>query len=219
MADVRNNRDLVIAVDGPAASGKGTIARALAKHFDLPYLDTGLLYRAVGHAVRLSGAELKDGAAASRIASKLDMAILADPALRSREAGEAASIVSSVPDVRDALFQQQRRFAAQEGGAVLDGRDIGTVIAPEADAKLFVTASLDARAARRHAELIKQNAAITLVDVREDLAARDARDRSREAAPLTVAEDAFVLDTTTLSIDDAISAAIEAVKEAVRRGR
>ena len=203
---------MIIAVDGPAASGKGTIARALAKHYGLPHLDTGLLYRAVGENVRRM--ELDPTKEADAVAaSNFDDDLLDDPALRSDEAGQLASIVSAHPLVRAALLQRQRRFAHQEGGAILDGRDIGTVIAPEADAKLFVTASAEIRAERRFAELKRMGLDVHLDAVLHDIRARDERDSARSAAPLKRADDAALLDTSELGIEAAIEAAIALVEQ------
>ncbi|WP_443971212.1 (d)CMP kinase [Sphingobium sp. CR28] len=196
----------VIAVDGPAASGKGTIARGLALHYGLPHLDTGLLYRAVGVTVARAGLDPDNEANATEACNFPD-ALLREPELRSEEAGALASRVSVHPAVRAALLERQRVFAAQPGGAVLDGRDIGTVIAPDADAKLFVTASVDARAARRHIE----DPSRTLYSLREDLAARDARDTNRSSAPLRRADGADLLDTSNLTIGAAIQSAIALV--------
>jgi cytidylate kinase len=197
---------MIIAVDGPAASGKGTIARALAEFYGLPHLDTGLLYRAVGMAVLEAGgdpASPDDALAAARgLASALD-----DPGLKSEAAGKAASLVSAHPAVRAELLDRQKHFAAQPGGAVLDGRDIGTVIAPHADAKLFVTARPDVRAARRHGELERMGLTVHLNAVLHDIRSRDERDSARAAAPLRMADDAVLLDTSALSIDAAIAAA------------
>ena len=202
---------MIIAVDGPAASGKGTIARALARHYDLPNLDTGLLYRAVAENVRRL--ELDPGIEADAVAgSDFDDALLADPALRSDEVGKLASIVSAHPLVRAALFHRQRRFAAQPGGAVLDGRDIGTVIAPEADAKLFIRATPSIRARRRHAELRGAGSAVSLDKVLADIRARDLRDSTRSTAPLVAANDAALLDTSFLSIEASVQRAVELVE-------
>ena len=204
---------MIIAVDGPTASGKGTIAKALAAHFGLPHLDTGLLYRAVGYTVMRNGGnpdEEADGVAACHFPDEL----LLDPELRSEATGGLASRVSVHPAVRQALFEHQRDFATQDGGAVLDGRDIGTVIAPDADVKLFVTATTAERAARRFAEMRDSGREVTLESIVADLEARDARDKGRDSAPLTVAEDAFVLDTTEMHRDEAIAAAIAAVENA-----
>ncbi|MFY7962662.1 MAG: (d)CMP kinase [Elsteraceae bacterium] len=193
----------VIAVDGPAASGKGTIARRLAAHFGYPWLDTGLLYRAVGVRVPDSDPEK-----AAKIAQEFDAGWLADETLRSGEAGVLASMVSGVPGVREALLAFQKRFAAQRPGAVLDGRDIGTVICPQAEAKLFVTADVEVRAHRRHKELQGQGAIAIYDQVLQELIARDARDSQRAVAPLVPAEDAFVLDTSSLDADAAFARAL-----------
>lgn len=205
---------MIIAVDGPAASGKGTIARALARHYRLPHLDTGLLYRAVAEQVRRM--ELDPAIEADAVAaSNFDDALLDDPALRGDDAGQRASIVSAHPLVRAALLQRQRRFAGQPGGAVLDGRDIGTVIAPAADAKLFVKATPQIRARRRHAELRERGSTISLDKVLADIRARDLRDTGRNAAPLVMAADAGILDTSFLSIESAVRRAIELVERQV----
>ncbi len=205
---------MIIAVDGPAASGKGTIARALARHFGLPHLDTGLLYRAV--ATTLLDHDLDPTREADAVAScNFDEALLADPRLQDDVAGQTASIISAHPLVRAALLQRQRRFAAQPGGAVLDGRDIGTVIAPDADAKLFVKATPMIRAQRRHAELKARGSFASFDRVLADIRARDERDSTRSQAPLRAAADAALLDTSFLSIDAAIQRAIQLVE--VRR--
>ena len=201
---------MIIAVDGPTASGKGTIARALAAHFGLPHLDTGLLYRAVGRQVQLAGSNPDDPHAALTACDFAD-SLLDQDILRSEEVGGYASRVSVHPDVRHALFQRQRAFATQEGGAVLDGRDIGTVIAPEAAVKLFVTASVHERARRRWAEMTGRGMETALAEIERDIAARDARDMGRADAPLRPAPDALVLDTTHFGRDAAIEAAIDAV--------
>ena len=201
---------MIIAVDGPAASGKGTIARALASHYSLPHLDTGLLYRAVGIGVMRAGGD-PDNEADALAACAFDIGLLDDPALRSEEAGPLASRVSRHHDVRAALFDRQRAFATQPGGAVLDGRDIGTVIAPDADAKLFVTASVDVRAQRRHDELAARGNDVSLDVLRGDLVARDVRDTQRAEAPLKQADDADLLDTSDLSIGAAVQRAIALV--------
>lgn len=202
---------MIIAVDGPAASGKGTISKALAKHYHLPHLDTGLLYRAVAHTVQRL--ELDPTREADAVAAcDFDELTLADPALRDDEIGKLASVVSAHPLVRAALLQRQKRFANQEGGAVLDGRDIGTVIAPAADAKLFVRATPTIRARRRHAELQARGAATTFDQVLADIRARDQRDSSRSAAPLVPAPDAALLDTSFLSIEASVEKAIALVE-------
>ncbi|MGW8135714.1 (d)CMP kinase [Sphingomonas zeae] len=201
---------MIIAVDGPAASGKGTIARALAKHYGLPHLDTGLLYRAVAATVRnmhLDPTREADAVAAC----SFDDSLLADPALRDDETGKLASVVSAHPLVRSALLQRQKRFAQQPGGAILDGRDIGTVIAPDADAKLFVKASPQVRARRRHNELAANGSTATFEQVLADIRARDARDSGRATAPLTQAADAAALDTSSLTIEAAVARAIQFV--------
>ncbi|MCA1196707.1 (d)CMP kinase [Sphingomonas sp. R647] len=202
---------MIIAVDGPAASGKGTIARALARHFALPHLDTGLLYRAVAATVlrdELDPTQEADAVAAT----SFDDLLLADEWLRTDEVGKAASIVSAHPLVRAALLQRQKRFAAQPAGAILDGRDIGTVIAPDADAKLFVKATPMIRARRRHAELRKGGSSVSLDRVLTDIRTRDERDSKRTEAPLVAAPDAAVLDTSFLSIEAAVQKAIQLVE-------
>lgn len=202
---------MIIAVDGPAASGKGTIARALAAHYGLPHLDTGLLYRAVGLAVLRAGGDPSDPADGFAACDFSD-AMVHDPEIRSEAAARAASIVSVHRGVRDALLQRQRAFAGQPGGAVLDGRDIGTVIAPEADAKLYVTATPEVRAERRLAEITAKGGHVHLTAVLADIAARDARDAGRSAAPLARAHDADLLDTSNLAIDSAVQQAIALVE-------
>ena len=194
-----------VAIDGPAAAGKGTVARAVAAHFGLGHLDTGLLYRAVGRRM-LEGMDPL-AAAEALVAADLEEA----DALRTAEVGQAASRVAAMPEVRAALLDFQRAYAARAGGAVLDGRDIGTVIVPDAAVKLFVTASDDVRAARRHAELVAKGHDLTLNEVACDLARRDRRDSGRADAPLVPAPDALVLDTSAMSIDEAVTAAIAAV--------
>lgn len=206
---------LVIAIDGPAASGKGTLAKRLAAHYGLPHLDTGLLYRAVAFAVIEAGLSLDDTAAAARAAETLDAETLSDSRLRDRAMGEAASRVSAVPEVRSALLAWQRRFAADPAGAVLDGRDIGTVVCPAAHVKLFITASALERARRRHRELAGRGEAATLEGILADIEARDERDSSRSAAPLRMAEDAVRLDTTELDA----AAAFDEARAIVERAR
>lgn len=201
---------MIIAVDGPTASGKGTIAKALAAHFGLPHLDTGLLYRAVGRQVQLNGGD-PESPVDALAACDFPAALLEDEDLRSEEVGGFASRVSVHPAVRRALYERQRAFATQAGGAVLDGRDIGTVIAPEAEVKLFVTASVAERARRRWLEMTGRGIDVALAEIERDIAARDARDMGRKDAPLIAAPDALVLDTTHFSRDGAIEAAIEAV--------
>lgn len=198
-----------VAIDGPAAAGKGTISKAVAAHFGFAHLDTGLLYRAVG-------AKVLAGEAAIAAAEALDPADLENDELRTPAVAQAASEVAVIPQVRAALVAFQQSFARREGGAVLDGRDIGTVICPKADAKLFVTASADCRAMRRFQELTAKGMDITFETVLADVKERDARDRSRATAPLVPADDAVLLDTSDLTIDDAVAQAI-AIIEAARR--
>ena len=208
---------MIIAVDGPAASGKGTIAKALARHYGLPHLDTGLLYRAV--ALTVQRMELDPAIEADAVAAcNFDEGLLDDPALRQDTIGQLASIVSAHPLVRAALLQRQKRFARQPGGAVLDGRDIGTVIAPDADAKLFVKATPQVRAQRRHRELQSHGSDVSFDKVLADIRARDARDSARSTAPLTMAADAALLDTSALTIEASVAKAI-ALVEARRTGR
>ncbi|AWI88917.1 (d)CMP kinase [Methylobacterium sp. DM1] len=208
----RDEAPLVIAIDGPAASGKGTLAKRLALHYGLPHLDTGLLYRAVALTLIDEGTDLDDTSAAARAASALSAERLSDPRLRERAMGEAASRVSSVPEVRAALLSWQRRFADNADGAVLDGRDIGTVVCPEARVKLFIIAAPEERARRRHRELLGRGEETTLAAILADIRARDARDSSRAAAPLKAAEDAVVLDTTELDAEAAFAEAVAIVE-------
>jgi cytidylate kinase len=201
---------MIIAVDGPTASGKGTIAKALSAHFGVPHLDTGLLYRAVGRQVLMADGD-PDLATDALAACRFEDSLLDDPVLRDEETGGLASRVSVHPQVREALFARQRAFAVQPGGAVLDGRDIGTVIAPEAEAKLFITASVEARAHRRFLEMRERGVKVALIEIQDDLRRRDERDRNRAVAPLIPADDAMVIDTSALDRDEAVAAAIEAV--------
>jgi cytidylate kinase len=207
----------VVAVDGPAASGKGTIAARLGIAFDLPVLDTGLLYRAVGVLMQRAGEDLDNHEAAAAAAEMLTADMLDDPSLRTRAAGEAASRVAAHPRVRGALLDFQRTFACQEGGAILDGRDIGTVIAPDAPAKLYVTASAEVRAARRWRQLIANGEAVELAEVLADIKVRDARDGGRADAPMRPAEDAVLLDTSEMTIEQAADAARRIVEAARAR--
>ncbi len=207
---------MIIAVDGPLASGKGTIARALAARFDLPHLDTGTLYRAVAVELLDAGQPPENAQAAEAAARMLDVNAIDEQKIRTAGAGQAASVVSAHPAVRKALLEIQRDFANQPGGAVLDGRDIGTVIAPDADVKLYVTASEETRAWRRQAELVNRGEEISFEQVLGQLRQRDARDASRADAPLLKASDAIELDTTAMTIDEAVKAAIEIV--GTRRG-
>ena len=202
---------MIVAIDGPAAAGKGTLARRLAAELGLPYLDTGLLYRAVGRRVLDAGADPADPASAEAQARSLQPQDLNRTDLRGPAADQAASQVASIPGVRAALLAFQRSFATR-GGAVLDGRDIGTVIFPDAEVKLFVTASVDARAERRWRELQAKGAADTIETVRSDLVARDELDRARAAAPLRPAPDSVLLDTTVMTPDEAFAAAMAAVR-------
>jgi len=209
---------MIIAVDGPAASGKGTIGRALAEHYRLPHLDTGLLYRAVGLSVLRAGGD-PDSEADALSACDFDDALLADPELRSESSGAMASRVSIHPAVRKALVQRQRDFANQPSGAVLDGRDIGTVIAPDADVKLYVTASAETRAGRRMRELQARRLSADLDALVADIRARDERDMNRPVAPLKRAEGAALLDTSDLSIEAAVQQAIALVDALVEGQR
>jgi cytidylate kinase len=208
---------VIIAIDGPAAAGKGTLAARLAAHFGLPYLDTGLLYRAVGKRVADAGLDPDDAAHAVRMAAALDPAELADPALRGHGAGEVASRIAVHPEVRRALLAFQRDFARRPGGAVLDGRDIGTAIVPDADVKIFVTASAETRARRRTDELAAKGRDVSYARILEEIRARDDRDAGRASAPLAVARDAIVLDTTELDADAAFARAVAIVESHMRR--
>jgi cytidylate kinase len=208
---------LVIAVDGPAASGKGTIAHGLAQQYGLPCLDTGLLYRAVGVLAQTHAGEVSE-AAATAAAKGLDPTHLEDPALRTREAGELASQAAVFTGVRAALLDFQRGFAAQPGGAVLDGRDIGTVIVPHATAKLFVTASPEVRAERRYLQLSHNGEGVSFEEILADIRKRDERDSHRSAAPLMQAADAVLLDTSKMSISQAADAARRIVEDARTQG-
>jgi len=202
----------MIAVDGPAASGKGTIARALAKHFGLPHMDTGLLYRAVALNLWRWGGDGSNEFAALRACDDLGVDS-DDPELRSEPVSKLASMISAYSSLRSALLKRQQDFARQEGGAVLDGRDIGTVIAPDADVKLFVTASAEVRAERRLNELRARGMHTHYDDVLADIRSRDERDSSREVAPLKPATDAIILDTSALDVSAAIAQAIRVVEE------
>jgi 3-phosphoshikimate 1-carboxyvinyltransferase len=208
----RRHGKLVIAVDGPAASGKGTLARRLADYFALPYLDTGSLYRATAMRLVYGGGEVSHVEAAVNAANAIQPHDLSNPKLRQEHIGQTASIVSSYPEVRDALLEYQRNFATQNDGAVLDGRDIGTVVCPDADIKIFVTASVETRAERRLRELLGEGIDITLEAVREDLERRDVRDSARSIAPLVPAEDAIVIDTDGLSANEVFELTIALIK-------
>lgn len=205
---------MIIAVDGPTASGKGTIARAIAEHLGIAYLDTGLLYRAVGRQVQLNDGD-PENADEALAACDFPDTLLDDPELRNEITGNFASKVSAQPAVREALFKRQRSFAEQDGGAVLDGRDIGTVVAPDADVKLYITASIQSRAQRRWQELLDQGRDMTLDEVESMIAERDARDINRKDAPLKAATDAFIIDTTAFDREQAIEVAVDVVKEAL----
>lgn len=208
---------MIIAIDGPAASGKGTLAKRVARHWNLPCLDTGLLYRAVARDVAARGLKLSDAWAALALARSLDPASLEDDGLRTPGAGEAASIVASMPAVRAALLAYQRAFAAQPGGAVLDGRDIGTVVCPTADAKVYVTARPEVRAWRRFAERQEQCLIVTYDGVLADIQRRDARDAGRESSPMRPASDADLLETSDLDIEAAFEAAVGLIKRKIGR--
>jgi CMP/dCMP kinase len=204
---------MIIAIDGPAASGKGTLGRRLAAHYGLRHLDTGLIYRAVAKALLDAGCSLEDKERAVAAAQALDPAQFDEQALKGHAVGEAASVVSAIAEVRVALLAFQREFAAAPPGAVLDGRDIGTVIAPDADVKIFVIAAPEERARRRAAELKAAGEPADEADILADILRRDERDRTRAAAPLKAAPDAHELDTTRLTIDAAVAAAIDLVEK------
>ena len=208
---------MIIAIDGPAASGKGTLGKRVAAHYSLIHLDTGKLYRAVARDTLAAGASPADEAAGLAAAEALDLGTLGDPFLMDGRLGEAASIVASHPAVRNALLAYQRAFARRQPGVVLDGRDIGTVICPEADVKLFVTATPEERARRRFIELKAAGMAIGEAEVLADIRRRDERDKNRAAAPLRQAPDAYLLDTTNLDIDAAFKAAIALIDAAMGR--
>jgi CMP/dCMP kinase len=208
---------MIIAIDGPAASGKGTLGKRLAAHYGLRHLDTGLLYRAVAQAVLAAGHDLRDPARAVAAALAIDPARFDEQALKGHAAGEAASIVSAIPEVRAALFNFQQEFAATPPGAVLDGRDIGTVICPQADVKIFVTASPEARARRRALELRHNGQGVDEAAILADILRRDERDMKRAVAPLTPAPDAHLLDTTRLDVEGAVAAAIALVEGSRRQ--
>ena len=204
---------MIIAVDGPLASGKGTIARALSKKFALPYLDTGSLYRAAALAVLDAGEDPTNEACAIAAAQSLDVTAIDETRIRTAAVGQAASQVARQQAVRDALFQVQRAFATQPGGAILDGRDIGTVICPDAEVKLFVTADAETRARRRQSELNAKGDPITFDEMLAQTLSRDARDAQRTDAPMRKADDATLLDTSSLSIDAAIAEAVRIVEK------
>jgi cytidylate kinase len=207
---------MIIAIDGPAASGKGTLGKRLATHFGLPHLDTGLLYRAVARRLLDGHCELTDFEAAERAALTLDPSRLDDQRLRGAAMGDAASVISAHQPVRDALLDFQRQFAGQAAGAVLDGRDVGTVVCPGADVKLYITAAPEERARRRHLELLARGEPAEFTAILADIRRRDERDQSRPNAPLKPAEDALILDTTHLDADATFRSALHIV-EARRR--
>ncbi len=209
---------LTIAIDGPAASGKGTLAKRIAAHYGLACLDTGLLYRAVGRDVLEAGRSLEDEKAAAAAARDLDPETLDDPGLRLPDMGDAASVVAKFTSVRAALLDFQRDFAAQEPGAVLDGRDIATVVLPGADVKIFVTADVEVRARRRHQEQVARGEPVTFERTLETIRDRDARDMGRKDAPLRQADDAVLLDTTSLGIEEALQAALAIVRAKIDVG-
>ncbi|MBA3067409.1 MAG: (d)CMP kinase [Hyphomonas sp.] len=210
---------MIIAIDGTTASGKGTIAKRLSGYYGLPHMDTGRLYRAVGVAAVKHGVALDAAGPLADIARTLDLNDFIEHELRSAEAGKAASVVAAIPSVRQALFELQRAFATQAGGALLDGRDIGTVIAPDADVKLWVDADVIQRSVRRWKELVGQGDMIPLETVVEQLKTRDARDQGRSDAPAAMAADAILIDTTDLTIDAAVEKALAAVEAALARGK
>lgn len=203
---------MIVAIDGPAASGKGTLARRLAAHYGLAHLDTGLTYRAVAARLLATGAPLDDEAAAIAAAAAIDLAALDRERLAAHDVGEAASRVAVMPGLRSALVARQRAFAARPPGAVLDGRDVGTVICPDADVKLYVVASAEVRAARRAAELARAGSPADVAAILDDLRRRDARDAGRAASPMRPADDAVTLDTTGLDADAAFAAAVAIVE-------
>lgn len=206
---------MIIAIDGPAASGKGTLAKRIADHLGFAHLDTGLLYRAVARDVAARGLDPADEAAAAEVARNLDLDTLDDPLLRSPGFGEAASVVAKLPAVRAALLELQREFARRPPGAVLDGRDIGTVVCPDADVKIFVTASTEVRAERRYKERVTKGDDGPLEGVLADIRRRDERDAGREAAPMRPAADAFLLDTSNLDIEAAFEKALAVISRKV----
>jgi len=208
---------MIIAIDGPTASGKGTIAKRIAAHYGFHLLDTGLLYRAVARAVLDAGQSLENSEAATACAQKLDFEALDENRLRTREIGDAASVVSAYPGVRQALFEGQRLFAQKRPGAVLDGRDIGTVICPEAEAKLFITANSEIRAHRRWLELVKLDPALSEESVLADIRRRDERDSNRSTAPLKIANDARLLDTSLMDIETASREALRLIETSLSR--
>jgi cytidylate kinase len=207
--------NMIIAIDGPAASGKGTLAKRIAEHFGFHHLDTGLLYRAVARDVRASDGSLDNADDAARAARDLDPGTLDDPTLRHPGLGNAASVVAKIAAVRTILLQFQQKFADQPPGAVLDGRDIGTVVCPHADVKIFVIADTEVRADRRYTELKSRGEAVTREQIFETIAMRDKRDSERADSPMKPAADALLLDTTRLGIDETFDAAVELIKRKI----
>ncbi|MGB7336566.1 MAG: (d)CMP kinase [Salaquimonas sp.] len=204
----------MIAIDGPAASGKGTLARKLAVHFNLPHLDTGLTYRAVGHALLQVGLPLDNEELAAEVAANLDLGSLDKDILSAHEIGEAASKVAVMSKVRSVLVEAQKKFAKSGKGAVLDGRDIGTVVCPDASVKLFITASTSVRAHRRFDEIINKGGVADLGEISADIQRRDERDSARSDSPLKQADDAHLIDTTKMDIETAFQTALDLVKQA-----
>jgi len=209
---------MIIAIDGPAASGKGTLGKRLARHYGYRHLDTGVIYRAVAYTLMRSGIDLRDEAAAVSAAQELDPEKFGDPILKTQKVGEAASVVSAIPKVREALVNFQRQFAVDPPGAVLDGRDIGTVICPDADVKIFVLADPRVRARRRTLEARARGEEADEAAVLADILRRDERDKNRPIAPLKPAPDAYLLDNSQLDIESCVRAAIELIEDA-RAGR
>lgn len=202
---------MIIAIDGPASSGKGTLAKKLAKHYNLAYLNTGGLYRSVALDVINSGADQEDENALIKIARNAKLDNLDSPELYVEQVGGVASIVAKIQEIRKILFQYQRDFANQEGGAILDGRDIGTVICPDADYKLYVTASVEVRSERRYKEMLEKGKDVKYEDILTDVTQRDKRDFERKDSPMRPADDAVMLDTSTMSIDDVFKKAVELI--------
>jgi cytidylate kinase len=210
---------MIIAIDGPAASGKGTLAKRIAAHYGYEHLDTGMLYRAVGRDVLKAGQSLDDASAAAVAARSLDVSTFDDPELRNQTNSDAASRVAVIPEVRTALLQMQKDFPKGKPGVVVEGRDIGTAVFPDADAKLYITASLEERAQRRFRELAGAGENLTYEAIYADLEARDRRDQTRTASPLRIAEDAHLLDTTKLDIEAALLAAVRLIDAAMDRSK
>ena len=210
---------MIIAIDGPAASGKGTLAKRIAAHYGYTHLDTGVLYRAVGRDVLKAGHSLDDASAAAKAARSLDTSTLDDPELRTETISDAASRVAVIPEVRTALLQMQKDFPKGKPGVVVEGRDIGTAVFPDADAKLYITASLEERAHRRFRELAGEGENLTYEAIYADLEARDSRDQTRTASPLRIADDAHLLDTTKLDIEAALLAAVRLIDAAMDRSK